>query len=471
MSDGSPLLRVCCVHRAASEPAARINLNSGVEMIRMAKTGGIALLGACVLAAVPAGAQSFGAAKEKVTLHRKLPALVHLAGSSVKVIVPGSDSAGDVSYDLQALLETEILKDDPALRIDPNNPDNTLVCSITSFNHPPPEVTTRPSVTVVGVQNQDFTRITGSLEISFQVKDGAGRQLIADNVKAKYDEEFDALGNATSKGVKGTFSGTFKRLKGGSSEEMNAPTDAELRSKLLLDAVQQIAEHIVNTDEAIDVFLARQKGAMEDGDKAAEGGLWERALETFETAPPMSKPEEDAYRLYDIGVAYEALAYQAEDDKAAMKYLDQAAINYGKAIDAKPSEKYFVAPQNRIETAIAHYKELEEEKKPKPAPVVEAANVPPSSTAAGKPSAPKALTNTQVVAMIKSGMDDDTVIQAVRAAKIINFDLTPAGQQQLTTSGVSAPVIAAMKARAARKPPAAGTKSASSTATTKPASQ
>jgi hypothetical protein len=54
-------------------------------------------------------------------------------------------------------------------------------------------------------------------------------------------------------------------------------------------------------------------------------------------------------------------------------------------------------------------------------------------------------------------MEDDTVIQAIRAAKAINFDLTPAGQQALTTSGVSVPVVTAMKTRAARKPAAAAT--------------
>ena len=78
--------------------------------------------------------------------------------------------------------------------------------------------------------------------------------------------------------------------------------------------------------------------------------------------PRSPKPDEDAYRLYNIGVAYEALAYQAEDPKSAMKYLDEAAIDYGKAIDAKPEEKYFLEPQKRIEDAIAHYRELEEQK-------------------------------------------------------------------------------------------------------------
>jgi tetratricopeptide (TPR) repeat protein len=218
-----------------------------------------------------------------------------------------------------------------------------------------------------------------------------------------------------------------------------------VRSKLIIDAVQQIAEHIVNSDEAIDVLLARKDGPLEEGDKDALTGLWERALETFETAPAFPKPDEDAYRLYDIGVAYEALAYEADDEKIAMKYLDQAAINYGKAIDSKPTEKYFVEPQKRIETAIAHYKELDLQKQRDADKArnqsVDAAN----SKAQG-------LTNDQVIAMVKSGMDDATVIQAIRGASAVNFDLTPAGQKALTTGGVSVHLLAEMKVQAAKKP-------------------
>jgi hypothetical protein len=166
----------------------------------------------------------------------------------------------------------------------------------------------------------------------------------------------------------------------------------------------------------------------------------------------MPKPADDAYRLYDIGVAYEALAYAAEDEKSAMKFLDEAAINYGKAIDAKPAEKYFLDPQKRIETAIAHYKELEEQGHSKV--VAESAPATKVDTSS-KATTAKALTNAQVIAMVKSGMEDDTVIQTVRSAKASNFDLSAGGQQQLTSNGVSTPVVAAMKARAARKAVAA----------------
>jgi hypothetical protein len=429
-------------------PAALSNGSWGKKMNRAVYSLALACLCAGAMIATQAGAQSFGAAKEKVTLHRKLPALIHLPGSSVKVVVPGSGPAGDVSYDLQALLETEILKDDPSLRIEANNPDTTLTCMITSFAHPAPQISTSPGVSLVkgaAPTPQETERITGSLSVSFQAKSASGRTLISDNATSKYDEEFDSSGVSTSHGVMGSLSGTWGKLKGQKTEENTPPTDAELRSRLLLDVVQQIAEHIVNTNESVDVFLAREKGAMEEGDKAAEGDQWERALETFETAPAASKPEEDAYRLYDIGVAYEALAYEADDYKASMKYLDQAAINYGKAIDAKPSEKYFLDPQKRIETAIAHYKVLEEENKPAPPPVESA------STPSVGPTATRGLSNNLVISMVKSGMDDDTVMRAISSAKAVDFDLTPAGQQQLASNGVSARVLATMKTQAATK--------------------
>ena len=46
-----------------------------------------------------------------------------------------------------------------------------------------------------------------------------------------------------------------------------------------------------------------------------------------------------------------------------MKFLDQASIDYGKAIDSNPGEKYFVEPQKRIESALAHYEKLKQQNK------------------------------------------------------------------------------------------------------------
>lgn len=426
---------------------------------------------ACILAfsfASTAGlSQSFGAAKEKILLQRRLPALTHLSGTTISVKATAHKEFADLAPDLESLLETELLKNDPHLSADGTSPSTIITCQITDYTHPRPIVTTQQGMSFgkKPAKPTTNTRITGTLSVSFQARSAAGRNLSSDTVTAKYDETFDSGGNDISHGIGHSMTGGWKKLTGGgatANEDLSPPTDAELRSRLISDVVHRIASHLVNTNETIEVYLAKDKGAIEQGDKEANAGLWERALETFETAPPSSKPGEDAYRLYNIGVAYEALAYKAEDQKAAMKFLDEAAINYGKAIDAKPSEKYFLDPQKRIETAIAHYKRLEDEENEKvraaaeekarkdadakaEAPVKSAASIP-----VAKPAA-KALTNDQVIAMIKAGVDDDTVAQTIRASKLARFDLSASGLQALSTSGVSDQVLKAMKVRAARR--------------------
>lgn len=320
---------------------------------------------------VTVGAQSFGLPllKSKVTLQRKLPALVQLPGTGVKIIVTGHSGSDELIQDFKSMLGSELLKDDPRLRVDDRNADSIIDCQITDFEHPAPTTSTRPGIQTGKTKPPDvtYTRVTGMMRISFKARSRSGATLGSDNIISKYDEEFDTSGNAVSGGVFGSMKNSFKRVTGGAkSENMNPPTDAELRTKLLTGAVQQIVEQLVTTRETVEVLLAKGKG-MEPGVKDAEAGLWSRALESWETLTPLPRPVDDAYRLYDVGVAYEAMAYAAEDLQAAMKFLDQASINYGKAIDSDPAEKYFLDPQKRIETALAHYEKLENETQGQPA--------------------------------------------------------------------------------------------------------
>jgi hypothetical protein len=444
----------------------------GIKMSRTAGIIALVSLGSLALAAAPARSQGFGSTKEKITLQRKLPAIIHLPGDTIKVSVTTADEDGALPYDFQALLETELLKDQPSLRID-DSPAVFINCQITEYSHPDPVYTSRGMQGSTGSTIGDIVngaakatsteRITGEMYVSFQAKTPDGKMLISDNVSSNYDHEFDAQGNSAEHGVFGSVTGTIGRAKGGKkSQDINAPTPAELRSLLITEVVQQIAEHVVNSDEKVDVFLAQKPGPLDEGNKQAEAGLWERALETWETATPFPKPDEDAYRLYNVGVAYEALAYQADDEKTAMKFLDQASVNYGKAADAKPTEKYFVEPQKRIETAITHYKQLDEEaarEKAAAAAAAQAANNKPASPAQAS-TGPKGLTNSQVIGMVKNGMADDTIILAIRGAKAVSFDLTADGLADLKNNGVSTPVVTAMKTRAARKAPSTTAKPA-----------
>ncbi len=420
---------------------------------------------ALVVLTLPVFGQGFGMDKTKVVLHRKLPALMQLPGDKITVkVVTVHPGDVDEAADLQSQLMTELLKNDPQLQEEDGHPQVIVSCQITQFAHPAPVVTAQvvPGKNMFGKsqpQTQNFTRITGALSATFQVKTAAGRTVASDNVAVNYDQQFDASGNNTSHGVLGTMSDGLSKLKGKKgtdAQDEYPPTDPELRQKLVTMAVHEMAEQIVNTDEAIEVDLAKGKEALDQGNKEALQGLWEPALEAYETAAPNPKPEVDAYRLYDIGVADEALAYQATDTKSAMKFLDDAAINYGKAKDGKPNEKYFIEPQQRIETAIAHYRKLEMEKNAPRQTVAENTPPPPAPKPVSDPppdrksahTGGKPLTNSQVLAMVRAGMDDATVEQTVKNADAVDFDLTVAARRRLTADGVSAAVIDAMKTRA-----------------------
>jgi hypothetical protein len=461
------------------------------------KMRGIMIAAALTIAAagVPSRAQNFGMAKTKVTLQRKLPALVPLQGDSIRVHVTAHGEFSNLADDLRSQLTTEILKNNPKLHEDEGNAANTITCEITNVGKIERTVMQQPNLArgKNGPATIPYLRVTASLSVAFQAKTRDGHTVASDNVTTNYDQKFDSSGNNASNGIKGTMSSSWHKITGKSSanQDDQPPSDAELRQKLISIAVQKMASQIVTTNESIDVFLAKKGGAIDEGDKEAEAGLWQRALETFETASPFPKKEDDAYRLYNIGVANEALGYAAEDSKSAMKFLDEAAINYGKAIDDKPSEKYFLDPQKRIETAIAHYRRLEEARNapppppppppastPAPTPDVASAPVvkktpsnhssspkssPPKSfamqptvttqeaTAHGTASSSHALTDSKVIAMVKAGIDDDTLEQTVRNAKVVNFDLSASGRQQLTAGGVSPAVISAMKARASQQ--------------------
>ena len=176
----------------------------------------------------------------------------------------------------------------------------------------------------------------------------------------------------------------------------------------------------------------------------------------------------------------ESLARMVVDDPAtAKKFLDQAAISYGKAIDAKPSEKNFLEPQNRIETALAHYRKLERQPveahahsssdTPEGGAISTAAQTPqrdsqsrsvsvkpqkpPVTNASLKedagPSAGSSLTNDQVIKLFKAGMDEQNLIATVTESRSTNFDVSVDGELQLVNAGIKGKLLTAIRHKAA----------------------
>lgn len=458
--------------------------------------------------AAPVYPQGFGnVGKKKIVLHRKLPPVIQFTGTTFSIKVTSRDPKyADLTGKLKDLLETELLKDNGKLRADANSTELAIVCVVTNFSVPAPTEFTRNEVVMEkGKQLEQpvkYNKITGTLEVSYQAKDPkTGRALDADNVKASYSEDFEAGTNQKAGKSLGTkVADPFKRMAGKKTEDSSGPpSNSELSENLIHQAIHEIASRITATNEPVEIMLAQ--GKLDKTNKTAEQGLWSRYLEQLETMTPLPNAKDDAYRLYNIGVAYEALAYQTEDRKAAKGFLQDAAINYGKAVDAKKEEKYFLEPQKRIETAMAYYRKIEGQSK-----AVAAANAPadeppnadagkskggatkPSGSktksktangkstadpksangksdgansgadggkgpaAAAKPAAPAtpALTNDQIIKMAKAGVDEDSIIATIRDASTVKFDLTPDGQIGLTSGGVKPKILAAMRDRAKR---------------------
>ena len=461
-------------------------------------------------------AQSFGGGisrPKKITIHRKLPAAITLTNISTFSVSANARAKDqdEVVQSLSDILETEILKYDKRLQSQKSGGDLLISCTITHYETPPQQTSTRNETQIqnghaVQIPKQ-YYRLVGELEVSYQAKDRkTSRVLDSQNVSAKYNHEFEQGSNqASDKSIGAKITDPFKKLAGKKVEgDDPPPTNMELRLKLIHDVVGQITHRLVNTDEPVEILLARGK-QLDDADKIAENGLWSRYLESLETMTPFPAPRDDAYRLYNIGVANEALAYQSEDRAAAKKFLEEAAINYGKAIDARPDEKGFLEPQTRIETAVAYYKKLEEHlpevAKADPAsgdpsaassgsrsvksssskgssgtkttaaraktinPTANSlAASPPSSDSApgsssvqpkaatkasGAPAAP-ALTNQKVIDMLKGGVDEDNIIATIHDAPSVDFDLSPDGQIALAKNGVKGKLLAAMRERARR---------------------
>ena len=447
--------------------------------------------------------------KTTLVLHRKLPAAVKLAGIS-SFSVSGtakSKEQADVAQSLSDILVTEIQKDDRRLQEDKNAPDLLVTATITHYEVPPPQTSTRSEAVLqkgkwVQVPKQ-YYRLIGELEVAYRAKDRkSGRALDSQLVSAKYNREFESGTNqATDQSFTSKMSAPFKKLAGKKVEDTGVPpTPLELRQHLIHDVVMQVAARLVSTDEPVEVKLAHGK-QLDSANKLAQSGLWSRYLETLETTTPFSDPRDDAYRTYNVGVANEALGYASEDRQAASKFLQEAAISYGKAIDARPDEKYFLEPQTRIETAVTYYKRLSEPQAvaeensadptssdsagaPKDAATKNAstssktasaksatarvlAKTPTATTTsngttstsnstatkpaspsapASKPGAP-ALTNQKVIDMLKGGVDEDNIIATIREAASVEFDLSPDAQIKLAQNGVKGKVLAAMRER------------------------
>ncbi|MGA1982553.1 MAG: hypothetical protein ABSG84_08765 [Acidobacteriaceae bacterium] len=408
------------------------------------------LLGVVATPGTTVRAQSFGGAfqRKKIVLVRKLPPTGHIDGSSFKVQVTGGP--GDVNDALRSTIESLIISNDPRLHtvMSPTDkPDALITCQVTSYS--PSQATETQAATTFGkttIPAQSFIHVKDMMTVNFNAQDlRASRSIAANTVTGKFEQQYPIQSAAPPAKIN-SLSGMSSILShipqkqptaGGDEAATNKPpTPIEQRDILVKSVSFQIVSHLVNTSEQVPVDLA-VGGGLDDADKLMDQKLWTRALENLETMNPFGQPAQDAYRLYNLGVVNEALGYQAEDVIQARKYLQEASIDYGKAIDAKPDEKNFLQPQTRIDTALAYYKTLGDQ-------AAASAQV----ASAAKAPAQDVLTNADVIAMVAAKLDQGNILDTIKTASAVNFDLSAHGQIDLAKGNVNSVIITAMKQKA-----------------------
>jgi hypothetical protein len=331
------------------------------------------LAGLTLLCPALLSGQGFGVLKKNIVLDRKLPAAVKLPGNAfnVKATVekPQDDCQKLAADKLQALVETSLIRFNSQLELNPDKPDTLIVLKILICSAlATPEHTTVLAGKNKGQQQTTGVKVNGHLQLTYQARTRGGKFLDAEPIDVKYSHEFNQVTGAISETKKIIGKIPHPGAKHKDEEDEEEPHTKEDIIGILVDrAAQHVAARLVNTNERVTVSLAR--GALDQNNRYADAAQWTTFVENLETMPPLAHLDDDAYRLYNIGVGDEALGYKAETPAGAKRYFEQAVMQYRKAGEANPQEKYFIEPVNRIEIALEHYKQLAA---PPPAPAAKA---------------------------------------------------------------------------------------------------
>ena len=406
--------------------------------------------GVCALVPSQVTAQfrkGFGQGLFEVTLTRTKPPAVYLMKTGIGVQVTSPVTRPGVTERLASAIESKLVSNDPRLTLQKNKPQIAVVCNVSRLDTNQKVEMKSVSVTKQTRTDRVYNAKTKKYEdkpVFGVVQEIQNTVVVTGDISVTYQARDQATGAVIDSG---TFSPTYrKEFPNG----VGALSSADVEQWLIQAAVLQVVPRLAPTREPVKIQMGRPNDAVDNLNKLGQAGLWSRMLEQLEAMPALKDRGKDAYRQYNIGVAYEAIGYQSAEVGSAIKFLEQAAAQYGKAIEMKLDEKYFREPQARIATAIASYNTLEQQiasydRARKPAARASAATpaAAPRSAAARKGS----FENSHVIDLLKSGLDEENLLATIKDAKAVSFDLSPDGLKQLLSNKVPNRIIAAMRAK------------------------
>jgi hypothetical protein len=384
-----------------------------------------------------ASAQGFGFSKKTVKLSRSLPPVIDLSGSRVGVIVSGIPGRPQMVAPLLRAKIVPLVFSNGTVTEAQANADRVIEVTITDFTSSTRYDADRSQV------------VTATIRAAYRTVNNQTRQsLDAKNLAFDYERRFPPPPAAPPppKDPK-SFSGKMNKIFGPPQPapvpSENVPPNAEQLQTLMVEALAvQVAQRVVLTKEIIEVPLP--KGKLEKTSELGVAGRWGAMLEELEQTAPLQPAQDDAYRIYGIGVANEALAYLEDDSAKQRDLVANAAQNYKEAIKLKPDDGLLQKADYRIAQSLAALTVTAAQQTR--STTTQSATAPRGDDPKGK--AATRWDNAAVIELLKAGFKDTELVDAIRAAPNPQFDVTtPAGLLDLRRNGVPDTVIRAMRTR------------------------
>ncbi len=403
--------------------------------------------------ATPAHAQfrrGLGDAREVTLFPVEPPAMLLPSNATIEVVVRNASSApARIADRVKELLGRQLTDNDPRLRLAEQRGDIVLTATLTEFTE-----SRRTSTKYVSETRQIGTR---------EVTDKNGKKRTEPTYE--YGRNRPSVVISANAGVRVE----VRRRQGGTSladetarhsvseehiADQNPPSREAVEDQLIDNVIRKAAGRVSPGRRPVNVLLARS----DDVDRLNELALsrrWQEWEASLLTVKPHRDRKRDAYRLHNLAVAQESLAYETAEVEDALNHLARAREIITQASTQHPDEKYITESLTRIDNSVTAYQQvavLQQQMNTR------LANDAPSSgdTRRASPApapAPRievggeTMTNADIIELRAAGLDDDNLIATIKSAKGTKFDLSPTGLRALLQAKVSNRVITAMRER------------------------
>ena len=282
----------------------------------------VVLWGAALAFATPADAQfrrGILSESREITLFRIDPPALLLPAGSVEVVVRNASPApARIVERVREYLQRQITDNDARITAADKNGNMVVTATLTEWNESRRNSTKYVSETrQVGTRqvkdkngnwktepvyeygrNKPSVVINGTVAMRVEVKPRAGADPLTDqSVRHTISEEHLA--------------------------EAGPPSRDAVEDMLLDNVIRKAAGRISPGRESVRVLLARSD-EVDDLNRTAENRRWQEWLSALDALKPHRDAKRDSYRLHNVAVAHEALAYEADATEDSLVHLGQA---------------------------------------------------------------------------------------------------------------------------------------------------